>query len=986
MMMTCKLAWANMTRNPARAAITAVAMIASAALVAWVVAGYDTILAQAGDKPEDFIGRYDLLIAASGRSQPALAQELIEELHAAPALQSLASFAAIDVNLQSERQSIRAPSPGAGSPGAGRSEGTRPEGAKPEGLRGEGARGPDAGRGPGGSGAGASSSAQLAPPTYGLPTRAAVVVANNALQPHLAMDSGSWLDNKAALSSPSPGAAIPCVVGEALAKRLRLQPGQIFLLGSIAGSFNMQMQGIMTDGASPHKLRSLASKGERLALPRPDSIYVSWADGERIAGGKLQPSYAFIMLSEQGRQDGDFAAKWREQISNKGALLLSDEDVKHALRSGDSHGHLRAQAYSATGMTMLVAFFIIFSSLSMGVEERVRQFAILRAVALSRAQLARAVLAEGLLYGIIGWLGGLISGRLLLLWLPAFSSGPGHRAASSDWHIGVWTILLTGLCALLGSLGASLYPAWRATRVSPLDAISPPPTARQRAVPRRLLLLGIILLSVNPLLVFLPGLQEEMRIRLYGFVGCPAMTIAFVLLAPAIYSFSQRLFARPLARLLGLQAPFLISQCRANLWRSVGTVMAISVGLGLYMTALIWSASLLKPFLPGEWLPDMFVTIIPGGLNEDDMEAVRAIEGINPQRCLPVAVEQALLLEDLTGSQQRQNVVRQNNVVFLGLDSSRAYAKEQLLPFVFCCGSDPQKALDALRSGGNACLIPKHFADSSGLGIGDLFAVIPPDAPTTQVEYQVAGIIELNGWHWFSKFSGTRRHSARTAAMIFADRRSVCRDFNLSRVNFLWFDTTASCDEEQLKLALERIARGNVGQEYHIPGRGDVAIQHNIVRLTSTAGLRSSIASRTEGIVAGMLRLPMLLLLITSLAVANTAAAALRSRRWELGVMRAVGLSSTAMARLVLGEALMIGLAASVLSLCFGIFSGICSAQMASHLSFFGGMGWNLALPWLKLGKGLAITLGLCFVAAIIPALCVTRSWPLTLLQDGPRD
>lgn len=969
MMMTCKLAWANMVRNPVRAILTASAMVASAAIVAWMVAGYDSILAETADKPEDVIGRYDLLLSASGSFKPTISSQIIERLNASPSVHTIATFAPVDVNLQAEGQ----------RPGNGRPRGaTRSERRKPDGGRHDGGRPDD----------GASGAAPIAPPTYGLPTRGAVVVACKAEIPPLAMDSGRWLDSDAqALAVASTTRAIPCVLGEALAKRLGVQVGKRFPLGSSAGSFTLQVQGIMGDGPNPRKLHTLAAKGEQLVLPRPDSIFVSWIDGERIAGGPLQASYALIMLTEQQRQSSNFATIWREQLDAAQARLFNDDDVAQALRAGDSHSHLRMQAYSATGITMLVSFFIIFSSLSMGVEERVRHFAILRAVALARSQLAKVVLVEGLFYGLIGWLGGLISGRLLLLWLPSLTSESGRNSTAVDWHIGFWTIFLTGFCALAGSLAASLYPAWRATRVKPLDAITPPLATRQRALPGRLLLLAVILLTVNPLLVFLPGMPEELRIRLYGFAGCPAMTLAFVLLAPAMYSLTQRLFAGPLARLLCLQPPFLVSQCRANLWRGAGTVMAISVGLGLYMTAIIWSASMLKPFLPGDWLPDMFATIIPGGLKDDDMGAVLAITGIDSERCLPVAVEQAQLAKDLTGSRQRQNVVRQDNVVFFGLDSTRAYAGDApLLPFSFSRGSNPQKAIADLRSGTNACLIPRHFADSAQLAIGDIFAVIPPDAPTTLVEYRVAGIIDLKGWHWFSKFSGTRRHSARTAAMIFADSRSVRRDFNLSRVNYLWFDIQPNADQQQIAKALERIASGNAGQLYHIPGRGDVPSQRDFIRLTSTTDLRQSILSRTETIVAGMLRLPMLLLLVTALAVANTAAAALRSRRWEMGVMRAVGLSGGAMARLILGEALMIGLAASVLSLSFGIFSGLCSAQMATHLSFFGGMGWNLALPWLKLGKGLAITLGLSFAAALIPALCVIRTWPLALLQDGPKD
>lgn len=960
--MIIKLAWASLRRNPVRAALTASAMIAAAAIVAWMVAGYDAILSEAAADPEAVIGRYDLLVAARGRLNPALPAEIVRRLDAAPSVRETALFAAFDVNVQAAGQgSGEKPS---GVPGMGR----RQERQEP--------------RGPTG---GDNATPAVAPPTYGLPTRGATVVGTTAKMPPRAMQSGHWLDEQTARPA-DPHSPLPCVIGEALAKRLGLHDGEPLWVGSQAGTFALVVQGVMEDCPSPHKLQTLATAGEQLGLPRPDSIHVAWTNAERIAGGALKANHILLQLIDEKSNSQVFFDTWSAQLAAAQARLINDDDIARALRSSDSNAHLRLQAYSATGMSMLVSFFIIFSSLSMGVEERVRQFAILRAVALTHSQLALMLVIEGLFYGLIGWLGGLVSGRLLLACMPSLAGTPARPMAAGDWRIGFWTIVLTGLCALAGSLAASLYPAWQAMRVRPLDAMNPTAAPLRHHCPL-LLLPGLLLLAVNPVLVFVPDLPEDLRIKLYGFVGCPAMTLAFVLLAPACYRLCQLLFCAPMARALWLQPPFLASQLRANLWRGAGTVMALSVGLGLYMTAIIWSASMLKPFLPGEWLPEMFASIIPGGLHDDDLPAVRAIAGIDGERCLPVAVEQAKLLKDLTGSQRRQNVVRQDNVVFFGLDSAQAYAGPQpLLPFRFARGSNRDKALAALAAGNNACLIPSHFAQLAGLEVGDLFTVIPPDAPNTTVDYRVAGIINLNGWHWFSKFSGTRRQSARTAAMIFADIRSVRRDFQLSRVNYLWFACQAGADQSDIAAALQDLARRNAGQLYHIPGRGDVPIQREFVKLTATDELRQSILARTETIVAGMLRLPMLILLVTALAVANTAAAALRSRRWEMGVMRAVGLSSGAMARLILGEAWMIGLTAAVLSVSFGLFSGLCSAQMATHVSYFGGMGWNFAVPWLMLVKGLAITLGLCCVAALIPALCAMRSWPLALLQDGPKE
>ena len=63
---------------------------------------------------------------------------------------------------------------------------------------------------------------------------------------------------------------------------------------------------------------------------------------------------------------------------------------------------------------LLASLFIIFTTLSMGVNERIRQLAMMRAVAMTRAQVAGLIIAESLVLALIGWAGGLAAGWGLL--------------------------------------------------------------------------------------------------------------------------------------------------------------------------------------------------------------------------------------------------------------------------------------------------------------------------------------------------------------------------------------------------------------------------------------------------------------------------------------------------------------------------------------------------------------------------------------------
>jgi len=62
MFFTFKLFLLNVWRHPGRLILTGLAMMAAAAVVAWIVAGYDAILAQTNADQEHPFGKADLLL------------------------------------------------------------------------------------------------------------------------------------------------------------------------------------------------------------------------------------------------------------------------------------------------------------------------------------------------------------------------------------------------------------------------------------------------------------------------------------------------------------------------------------------------------------------------------------------------------------------------------------------------------------------------------------------------------------------------------------------------------------------------------------------------------------------------------------------------------------------------------------------------------------------------------------------------------------
>ncbi|MEN6450416.1 MAG: ABC transporter permease, partial [Thermoguttaceae bacterium] len=490
----------------------------------------------------------------------------------------------------------------------------------------------------------------------------------------------------------------------------------------------------------------------------------------------------------------------------------------------------------------------------------------------------------------------------------------------------------------------------------------------------------------------------------------------------------ERFVGPLLARLLGLEPRLLRSQLGSNLWRTLGTTAALTVGLGLYVSVQIWGYSMLEPFKPGRWVPDMLVSFQRGGLPDSEIDAVRHAEGVRPETCIPLAVEQPKLANDITRSEQFNSVIRQNNVIMIGLDPNVAFGgSDPLLKAEFIEGN-AKEAIAKLKEGRN-CIVPDHFLRAAGLKLGDRFTMVLPDRPDRKVEYTIVGAVSLPGWHWMTKFSGLRRREGRSAAMVFADYATVKRDFELNQINFFWMsvdedygrkhlDKAAKIAADQKKAAqavqmpgmpgptdlgetldgrqaavllagaaLRPIADRNIGDKQPVNAQGAWAFGAQMfgesVRISTPDEVRIRINARAGDWIWGMSYLPLVTLLATSLGVVNTVMASVRARRWEFGVLRAIGVTRSGLVRMVLAEGILIGLITCLLSVGFGLLAGWCGMGISQYVSFFGGLAPSLIVPWSHLALGLGLALGLCLLAALWPAIVTGRMEPLKLLQAG---
>lgn len=264
----------------------------------------------------------------------------------------------------------------------------------------------------------------------------------------------------------------------------------------------------------------------------------------------------------------------------------------------------------------------------------------------------------------------------------------------------------------------------------------------------------------------------------------------------------------------------------------------------------------------------------------------------------------------------------------MGLDPGKAFAGDRPFLDLDFVEGDAESAVAAMAND-HACVFPENLARAMDLHLGDTLNLVPPHGGDRRVAYKIAGVVDLDGWHWFTKFSGVRRQKTRTGGIVFASYENVHRDFQLKGIEFCWFNTEPSVPLPQIEAAMQALADRHAGETYLSPDHGEVTAHRPSARLTATQTSRASIGHRADSVIWGMSQLPLVTLVVASLAVVNTIVTSTRMRRWEMGVLRCQGMTRFGLVRLVLSEAILIGIAASLLSLAFGLTAGSCGAGMA---------------------------------------------------------
>lgn len=243
------------------------------------------------------------------------------------------------------------------------------------------------------------------------------------------------------------------MLGSGVAEKLGAHVGdRITAAGPSGTHVSLKVAALFDTGIPPvDKTRAFVPlRTAQSVLARPDEVNEI---GFRIADTERAPELAQVI----GRISGYKTESWQEQNANWISLFAFQQLVTRMV----------------IGFLLVVAAFGILNILIMIVLEKKRDIAILRSIGLTRSQILRIFLVQGILMGLAGAIVGSLGGALCV-W--AISRVPVHfeglvKTDHVVMHVELWYYAAASAFAVAAGLIASILPSRRAAATEPVDVL-----------------------------------------------------------------------------------------------------------------------------------------------------------------------------------------------------------------------------------------------------------------------------------------------------------------------------------------------------------------------------------------------------------------------------------------------------------------------------------------------------------------------------------
>ena len=762
----------------------------------------------------------------------------------------------------------------------------------------------------------------------------------------------------------TPGVKFAEPVTETIAETIVPAGEKILVLGLDTGS-KLELYSEMFDEGDFVVKNPLAfsSRSDSIAVTRKFAERVGLKDGDKLSlqtqNGRRDLTVRGIFKSEGAGEvfDGNvavmdiFAA--REMFGKGGRIDRIDvanepgipaetlaKDLQAKLPAGISvvRPSLRGQALENSvssmnfGLTIMsflaltICVFLIFNSFSISLNQRWKEIGILRAIGVKRRGIRLMFLGEAILLGLIGSAIGIVGGYFLAkaaIGIVTRVSATLYGVVTSTQALEFDTkfALEAFAVGMVASLIAAWLPARAASRLRPILALTNIETRQsEHGVNKIRIVAGVALVILGLLLIRFTRPQVGMNIQLFYSV---LMQIGMIMLLPMFIWLGARVIRPVMGRLFGVEGMIAVESMASSPRRTVATVGALMIGLSFVIAhaAFIQSQkAALDRSLDKTLSSDVLVS------------SSEQIQGRSYHFSEDVAKQIAAMPETEIAAPMRVTSISfgGEDVSLSAHDMNKYFASSpDLLDF-----GDPAAARAATARGEGA-LISTNLSLRTGLGLGDRIKI---ESPGGTIELPIVGMLD-----YFRSEKGT----------IFIDRELYKKYWNDSALDYVFIDLKPGVDRDAFKQKLQTTLKGEHAFVY-THDEFKAWVTKLIDQFFTLTYLQMVIA-----------------ILVAAIGLVYTMVISVAERRRELGIFRAIGGLRRQVAKMVMLEAVSIGLIGLFTGAIMGLFGAYFLVTTAAKV--VAGFTITLVFPWWIVLASVPLVLIVAAVSAFVPSFNASR-------------
>lgn len=795
----------------------------------------------------------------------------------------------------------------------------------------------------------------------------------------------------------------------------------------------VQIEAIYSEGSQPMKVVGLMP-AKRVSLFQKPAVYMNLTDVQALRHEQNKVSVIDAIVANPEPEYIDACAERVRALlreRRQGYLVTTATGKLNQLL--EAQRATRAILLLFAFVALLTSFFIIITTMSMGMMERIRQLGTMRCVGLTRAQLAALVYAEVVPLGVVGVLLGVPIGFGLTKAGVAFVPHVDRVVSQIVWS--TWGIAVAMCGGLLTTILGATAVLWQGAMVSPMRAVNPQARADRVGVIALAAAAGVGLLFVHQMMLKNVDAPDWFN-PVIAFCGTASLYGGYMLLAPALVLLVASAAVNVAAPMLGIRRRLAQDQVGRAPWRSAGVCWTLMVGLSLIVYFFVRGESITHAWDFPARLAGTFVwTRNPIPRSQlDEVAKLPGIGDITPINDVVCTVKprRASILSMLTSSS-----------VFAAGDPDTFLSMAKL---DFLQG-DYDDARAKLERGGYLLLTPEA-SHSFGYNLGDK---VPVTIADRTVEFEVAAVVRSPAMDIaVSYFQADSYMMLASSCSVLGTLDDLNRLFNIDTISMFlmnvelgetpcpvefdqpempratlrwvaksldgwlpnlpleqdrmaplqvkWQAYAASSDaraDRTLRLELGRYIRAmdelsHQWAELSPENRWEIfrerlvleSVKETIRRPDAMVGslrrLKEDIDDDIRKATLVISAIPAISLLVASLGVANLMMVNVNSRAKQLAILRAVGSTKGQIARLVLVEAVVLGLLGSAVGVVLGLHSAHSTNELVMHLI---GIEIPWVVPWQRVAGAVAVTWLICLLAGVGPSLRAARSNIISALQ-----